>query len=136
MLEGMYTDDDQPLSITCGMKRGQKKHFKRNKKEYKRLSEHIGLIPIVIISPADTYLIEGGSEERRRLMDVVIAQTDHTYIDALSRYNKALQGVSRSAAASESLFRIGIDCGQSLSHLPHFTQSEALVASCRRMDAR
>ncbi len=91
MLEGMYTDDDQPLSITCGMKRGQKKHFKRNKKEYKRLSEHIGLIPIVIISPADTYLIEGGSEERRRLMDVVIAQTDHTYIDALSRYNKALQ---------------------------------------------
>ena len=77
MLEGLYTDGDQPLSITCGMKRGQKKHFKRNKKEYKRLSEHIGLIPIVIISPADTYLIEGGSEERRRLMDVVIAQTDH-----------------------------------------------------------
>ena len=91
MLEGAYMDNDQPLTITCGMKRGQKKHFKRNKKEYRRLSEHIGLIPIVMISPADTYLIEGGSEERRRLMDVVIAQTDHTYIDALSRYNKALQ---------------------------------------------
>ena len=91
MLEGLYTNDGEPLSIACGMKRGQKKHFKRNKKEYKRLSEHIGLIPIVMISPADTYLIEGGSEERRRLMDVVIAQTDHTYIDALTRYNKALQ---------------------------------------------
>ena len=88
MIEGLY---EGPLHITCGMKRGQKKHFKRNKKEYRRLSEHIGLIPIVMISPVDTYLIEGGSEERRRLMDVVIAQKDHNYMDALNRYNKALQ---------------------------------------------
>lgn len=79
------------LDIYCGMKRGTKKHFKRNKKEYKRLSEHIGLIPIVLVSPADNYLVEGGSEERRRLMDVVIAQLDHPYIEALNRYNKALQ---------------------------------------------
>lgn len=79
------------LSVSCGMKRGQKKHFKRNKKEYKRLSEHIGLIPIVVVSPSDTLLIEGGSEERRRLMDMVISQYDSTYIEALNRYNKALQ---------------------------------------------
>ena len=90
MLEGNY-DDGEPVSVTCGMKRGQKKHFKRNKKEYRRLSEHIGLIPIVLVSPADTYLIDGGSEERRRLMDVVIAQTDTLYTDTLNRYNKALQ---------------------------------------------
>ena len=88
MLEGRYDDD---LTISCGMKRGQKKHFKRNKKEYRRLSEHIGLIPIVMISPDDTSLIGGSSEERRRLMDVVIAQMNRPYIDALSRYNKALQ---------------------------------------------
>ncbi|MBQ3630149.1 MAG: DNA replication and repair protein RecF [Prevotella sp.] len=88
VLEGDYAEG---LNIYCGMKRGTKKHFKRNKKEYKRLSEHIGLIPIVLISPADTLLIEGGSEERRRLMDVVIAQLDHPYIEALNRYNKALQ---------------------------------------------
>ena len=88
VLEGYYSDD---LQIYCGIKRGQKKHFKRNKKEYKRLSEHIGLIPIVLVSPADNYLVEGGSEERRRLMDVVIAQLDHSYIEALNRYNKALQ---------------------------------------------
>ena len=88
MLEGRYGDD---LTISCGMKHGQKKHFKRNKKEYRRLSEHIGLIPIVMISPDDTTLIGGGSEERRRLMDVVIAQMNRPYIDALSRYNKALQ---------------------------------------------
>lgn len=79
------------MRICCGMKRGMKKHFKRDKKEYKRLSEHIGLIPIVNVSPGDTQLIEGSSEERRRLMDVVIAQMDRTYIATLNRYNKALQ---------------------------------------------
>ena len=88
MIDGTYSED---LHISCGFKRGAKKHFKRDKKEYKRLSEHIGLIPIVVVSPSDTLLIEGGSEERRRLMDMVISQYDPTYIEALNRYNKALQ---------------------------------------------
>ena len=98
MLEGAYDEGGSTkeeggiaLSIYAGMKRGSKKHFKRDKKEYKRLSEHIGLIPLVVVSPADTLLIDGGSEERRRLMDMVIAQYDNTYIEALTRYNKALQ---------------------------------------------
>lgn len=92
VIEGDYlTDNGEPESVYCGMKRGTKKHFKRNKKEYKRLSDHIGLIPLVVVSPSDTLLIEGGSEERRRLMDIVIAQYDHSYIEALNRYNKALQ---------------------------------------------
>ena len=88
MLEGRYDED---LTVTAAMKRGQKKHFKRDKKEYKRLSEHIGLIPLVVVAPSDTLLIEGGSEERRRLMDVVIAQYDRSYIESMNRYNKALQ---------------------------------------------
>ena len=88
MLEGTY---DSKLMIHCAMKRGAKMVFKRDKKAYQRLSEHIGLIPIVMISPADSYLIEGSSEERRKLMDVVIAQLDRSYIEALNRYNKALQ---------------------------------------------
>ena len=88
VLEGTYEGD---LHIYCGMKRGVKKHFKRNKKEYRRLSEHIGLIPIVVVAPSDTLLIEGGSEERRRLMDMVISQYDHGYMEAMNRYNKALQ---------------------------------------------
>ena len=78
------------LSIYCGMKRGTKKHFKRDKKEYKRLSEHIGLIPLVHVSPGDTLLIEGGSEERRKLMDMVISQLERPYIESLNRYNKVL----------------------------------------------
>lgn len=92
MLEGTYEDEAADgLVVSCGMKRGTKKHFKRNGKEYKRLSEHIGRIPLVVVSPSDTLLIEGTSEERRRLMDMVISQYDRPYIDALSRYNKALQ---------------------------------------------
>ena len=97
MLEGVYSEDAGNSEdseyfevISVGMKRGQKKHFKRNKKEYRRLSEHIGLIPLVVVSPSDTLLIEGGSEERRRLMDVVISQYDRSYIDHLVRYNNAL----------------------------------------------
>lgn len=92
MLQGTYESEtgDEEL-VYCGMKRGTKKHFKRNKKEYRRLSEHIGLLPLIMVSPADTALIEGGSEERRKLMDVVISQYDRNYLDSLNRYNKALQ---------------------------------------------
>ena len=92
MLQGTYeSEKGDEESVYCGMKRGTKKHFKRNKKEYRRLSEHIGLLPLIMVSPADTALIEGGSEERRKLMDVVISQYDRNYLDSLNRYNKALQ---------------------------------------------
>lgn len=92
MLDGFYLNEDgEEENIFCGMKRGTKKHVKRNKKEYKKLSAHIGLIPLIFVSPSDTSLISGGSEERRHLMDVVISQYDVTYIDVLNRYNKALQ---------------------------------------------
>lgn len=91
VLEGLYHDDKgDAMSIYCGMKRGTKKHFKRDKKEYKKFSQHIGLIPLIFISPNDTSLIDGGSEERRRFMDVVISQYDRSYIEALAAYNKAL----------------------------------------------
>lgn len=91
VVQGFYeTDDGDPEEVYCGLKRRQKKQFKRNKKEYTRLSDHIGLIPLVMVSPADSLLIAGGSEERRRFMDVVISQFDREYLDALIRYNKAL----------------------------------------------
>lgn len=91
MIQGLYTTDNGDLEeVYCGMKRRQKKQFKRNKKEYSRLSDHIGLIPLVMVSPADAELILGGSEERRRFMDVVISQYDKEYLETLIRYNKAL----------------------------------------------
>ena len=86
----MRAADGTPEEIYCGMKRRQKKQFKRNKKEYTRLSDHIGFLPLVMVSPADSELIAGGSDERRRFMDVVISQYDKEYLDALIRYNKAL----------------------------------------------
>lgn len=92
VIQGFYETESGDLEeIYCGMKRRQKKQFKRNKKEYSRLSDHIGFIPLVMVSPADSELIAGGSEERRRFMDVVISQYDKEYLEALIRYNKALQ---------------------------------------------
>ena len=91
VIQGFYeAADGTPEEIYCGMKRRQKKQFKRNKKEYTRLSDHIGFLPLVMVSPADSELIAGGSDERRRFMDVVISQCDKEYLDALIRYNKAL----------------------------------------------
>lgn len=92
VIDGNYvTEQGDHEQIYCGMKRGVKKQVKRNKKTYKKLSQHIGLVPVVFVSPSDTLLIEGGSEERRRLMDTVIAQYDAAYMEALTLYNKALQ---------------------------------------------
>ena len=92
MLQGFYEHEDgTPEEIYCGLKIGQKKIFRRGKKAYKRLAEHIGLIPLVVVSPADSELISGGSEERRRFLDIVISQCEPAYIEALLRYNKALQ---------------------------------------------
>ena len=92
VIQGFYETESGDLEeVYCGMKRRQKKLFKRNKKEYSRLSDHIGFIPLVMVSPSDAELISGGSEERRRFMDIVISQYDKEYLETLIRYNKALQ---------------------------------------------
>ncbi len=91
VIQGRYQREDMEELIHCGLKKGQKKTFKRNKKEYRKLSEHIGLLPLIIITPSDSDLITGGSEERRKFLDSLISQYDHAYLDALIRYNRALQ---------------------------------------------
>lgn len=92
VIEGNYlTESGEAESVYAGMKRGTRKHFRRNKKEYKKFSEHIGLIPLIFVSPNDSILVDGGGEERRKLMDMVIAQYDKRYLEALNAYNKALQ---------------------------------------------
>lgn len=90
MIEGEYLLGEDAEKVYCGLKRGQKKVFKRNGKEYDRISEHIGLLPLVVISPADRDLILEGSEVRRKFMDGVISQSDTLYLDDLMSYNKAL----------------------------------------------
>ncbi len=106
-LQGKYELDGNQEEIHCGFKNGQKKKIRRNKKEYERLSEHIGLIPLVMISPADAVLIQGGSEERRRFMDSVISQYDRIYLEWLVRYNRVLQ--QRNVLLKEVVGRSAID---------------------------
>ena len=92
VVQGLYeTSQGDEEEIYCGMKRRQKKTFKRNKKAYQRFSEHVGFIPLVMVSPSDNELILGGSEERRRFMDVAISQHDKEYLAQLINYDKALQ---------------------------------------------
>jgi DNA replication and repair protein RecF len=79
-----------PDLLQCIQKRGQRKRFLFNKKEYDRLADHIGTVPLVMISPYDRDLINDGSEIRRKYIDSVISQFDHLYLDALISYNKAL----------------------------------------------
>lgn len=78
-------------TLSLGMAQGKRKTLKRKGKEYQRLSQHIGLFPSVIIAPNDIDLIRGNSDERRRLIDMIISQSDHDYLDQLIRYNKALE---------------------------------------------
>lgn len=92
LLQGAYTfDDGSSEKISAGGKVASRKIIKRGDKAYKKISEHIGLIPIVLISPYDNTLVTGFGDERRRFMDMVISQYDHPYLYALTRYNKTLQ---------------------------------------------
>ncbi|MCH3885377.1 DNA replication/repair protein RecF [Tenacibaculum aquimarinum] len=90
MIEGDYLLNDRNEKILCSLKRGQKKVLKRNGKTYDKFSEHIGQLPLVIISPADRDLITEGSDTRRKFMDGVISQQDKQYLKNLISYNKIL----------------------------------------------
>jgi DNA replication and repair protein RecF len=90
MISGVFVKDDRHDTVACAVKRNQKKQFKRNKKEYQRLADHIGKYPLVMISPYDISIIIEGSEERRKFIDNVISQTDNRYLDELIIYNKVL----------------------------------------------
>jgi DNA replication and repair protein RecF len=90
IIQGVYNRNDKEENIYCAVKQNEGKVFKRNGKEYPRLADHVGLLPVVIISPADLSLILDGSEERRKYVNSVIAQFDRHYLDELIRYNRIL----------------------------------------------
>lgn len=90
VVDGCFSKNEKTEHIIVSVKNGQKKIIKRNGKAYDRLREHIGLIPVVIISPADRDLIIEGSETRRRFLDSIISLSDSGYLETLLRYNKAL----------------------------------------------
>lgn len=90
VVDGNFTKNEREEKIIVSLKRGQKKIIKRNGKAYEKFSEHIGFIPLVIISPADRDLIIEGSDTRRKFIDSVISQSDKTYLTELINYNKVL----------------------------------------------
>ena len=91
MVQGRYIDGEAEEVISCGLKRGVKKQFRRGKKDYKRMLDHIGLIPLVMVSPQDSELVVEGSDERRRFMDGVISQYNRAYLEQLTQYNLLLK---------------------------------------------
>lgn len=91
-IHGLYSHDDKDDElVSCIQKRDAQKSFRFNKKEYNRLSDHIGKFPLVMISPYDRDLINEGSDLRRKFIDGVISQFDPLYLNALLKYNRALQ---------------------------------------------
>ena len=91
MLQGHYVRREVDEDVSISLYRGKRKVVRRGGKEYQRLSQHIGLLPLVMISPMDGDLIRGAGEERRRLMNQIISQGNSEYLDALIRYGKALE---------------------------------------------
>lgn len=91
MLSGDYTTDgDMGIGVTCGFEKGKGKSLKFCGKEYERLADHIGVVPVVMVSPADGSLVSDSAEERRRWLNAFISQLDHAALDATMRYNRVL----------------------------------------------
>ena len=90
IVKGELVTDEGTDSLACSVRKGVRKVFTRNKKEYERLSDHVGRVPVVMITPYDGQLVLEGSDVRRRFLDGLIAQFDRAYLEALMRYNRAL----------------------------------------------
>lgn len=91
LVQGKYERRHEQEDVVIGFKPGKKKNVKRNGKEYKKLSEHIGLLPLVMVSPMDWELVRGTGEERRKFMDQIISQGNKEYMDCLIRYGKGIE---------------------------------------------
>ncbi len=95
IIKGIFRNEDESEEVMCGLQKGKRKMFRRNGKEYTRISDHIGRYPVVMISPADSGIITDGSEERRKFMNNVISQFNRTYLNDIIAYNKALKQRNR-----------------------------------------
>mgnify|MGYP000230627483 CR=1 FL=1 len=109
LAEGQYlTDGGKSENIVCSFSRKGGKVLKRNGKEYERLSDHVGLVPAVIVSPADSALISDASDERRRYLNAFISQLDRSYLTAVMRYNAVLAERNRflKSSSDEQMLQI------------------------------
>jgi DNA replication and repair protein RecF len=89
-IEGNFLLQQKINNVTCIVRENNKKEFLFNNEEYKKLSTHIGQLPCVMIAPDDIELVSGSSELRRKFIDIILAQTDATYLQILIEYNNVL----------------------------------------------
>lgn len=133
MIQGLYKVGDDECAVTCSIKRGAKKQFRYGKNEYQRLIDHIGRIPLVMVSPEDNQLIAEGSDERRRFLDIIIGQTDRAYLEHLNLYNALvkqrnalLKQYAEASTVPDDLFEV-----LEMQMIPHaeyiFTRRQAFV---------
>lgn len=120
------TDTGATDTIACGMTKGKGKSLKRNGKEYRRISEHIGRYPVVSVTPGDSQLVSGPGEDRRKLMDMVISQANPDYLARLIRYSRALESRNRMlrAGVRDSLLFESVESGME--------DAAAGIQECRR----
>jgi len=90
VLDGQFFKEDKIHKVVCSLKKGQKKVLKKNGIVYEKFSEHIGFVPLVIISPSDSDLISDGSENRRKFIDQILSQLDKNYLNQLIKYQKII----------------------------------------------
>jgi DNA replication and repair protein RecF len=117
LLQGRYRREEAEETISCGVQRAAGKVLKRNNKSYDRLSDHLGLLPLVIIAPIDNELINESGEERRKYMNTLLVQIDREYLHALTHYNHFLAQRNKllktpSGAASELLLTLNEQLSQ------------------------
>ncbi len=109
MIRGTFVSNGDANELYCAFQKARQKVFRMNGKEYQRMSDHVGRFPVVMLSPADSTLITGGSDERRRFLNMIISQYDPVYLDALMRYNRMLaqrNKILRSGSDSPGLLEI------------------------------
>lgn len=114
MVKGEYVSDQgSDETVSCGIIKGKGKTVRRNDKEYQRISEHIGKFPIVAVTPADSEIVTGSGEVRRKLMDTVISQADPAYLNWLIRYNRCLESRNKMlrAGVNDRLLYESIETG-------------------------
>lgn len=92
IINGSFSSESGSFEIVCSFVKQKQKSLKCNGKEYDKFSDHVGKYPAVMVSPADSVLVTGGSEERRRFLNMIISQYDHEYLNSLMNYNRALHG--------------------------------------------
>lgn len=90
-VKGVFVDKKNQTEVLCSFIRGSKKAMSEDGNEYKKMAEHIGKYPLVLIAPNDIELIWDGSEQRRKFFDGLLSQMDHQYLENLITYTQVLR---------------------------------------------